>query len=202
MTALGSIHPEVLLMGGYAMLLLAAALGIERMARYSQQRSEEYQTLGFVYHENRDAWECPEGQYLWRSTGEPDRSFVRYRAKAHVCNTCPSKKNCTDSNSGREIRRSLAPWPHSEVGRFHRGLSLTLVLLAGLVLVVEALRHHQPAELIVLGVLLVAVTTMGRHMLTAFRASPANFPVYQGSQTTIPEEVLRDGYRKSKERRH
>jgi hypothetical protein len=201
-TALGNVHPEVLLMGGYAVLLLAAALGIERMARFSQARSEEYRTLGFVYHEKRDAWECPEGEYLWRSTGDPDRSFVRYRAKAHVCNTCPSKKNCTDSNDGREIRRSLLPWPHSEVGRFHRGLSLSLVLLAGLIIVVEALRHHGPAELIVLGVLFVAVMAMGQHMLSAFRARPANFPVYQGSQTTIPEEALRDGYRKRKERRH
>lgn len=114
----------------------------------------------------------------------------------------PSKKNCTDSNSGREIRHSLAPWPHSEVGRFHRGLSLTLVLLAGLVLAVEALRHHQPAELILLGVLLFAVATMGRHLLSAFRASPANFPVSGPSQTTIPEEDLREGYRKSKEKRY
>ena len=48
-------------MGGYAVLLLVADLGIERMARYSQQRSEDYQTIGFVYHEKRDAWECPEG---------------------------------------------------------------------------------------------------------------------------------------------
>lgn len=175
-TSLGNVHPEVLLMGAYAVLLLAAALGIERMARYSQQRSEEYETAGFVYHENRDTWECPEGRYLWRSTGDPDRSFVRYKAKAHMCNTCPSKKNCTDSDDGREIRRSLAPWPHSEVGRFHRGLSLTLILLAGLILTIEALRHHQPVELLVLGVLLVAVATMGRHMLAAFRASPANFP--------------------------
>lgn len=176
MTALGDIHPEVLLMGGYAVVLLAAALGIERMARFSQQRSEEYQTLGFVYHEKRDAWECPEDQYLWRSTGDPNRTFVRYRAKAHVCNTCPSKKSCTDSDSGREIWRSLLPWPHSEVGRFHRGLSLLLVLLAGLILVVEALRHHQPAELVVLGALFFAVTAMGGHLLSAFRSSPANFP--------------------------
>lgn len=176
MTALESIHPEVLLMSTYTVLLLTLALGIERMARYSQRHSEEYETLGFVYHEKRDAWECPEGQYLWRSTGDTDRSFVRYRAKAHICNSCPSKKKCTDSDNGREIRRSLAPWPHSEVGRFHRGLSVTLVLLAGLVLVVEALRHHQPAELIMLGALLFAVATMGRHMLSAFRASPANFP--------------------------
>ena len=196
-----AIQPEVLLMAGYAVLLLVAAVGIERMARYSQKRSEEYQTLGFVYHENRDAWECPEGQYLWRSTGDPVQSFVRYRAKAHMCNTCPSKKNCTDSDNGREIRRSLAPWPHSEVGRFHRGLSLTLVLLAVLILAVEALRHHQPAELIMLGVLLFAVTATGWHMLSAFRASPANFPVPQMLQTTVSKEASRDGYRKSKETR-
>lgn len=60
------------------------------------------------------------------------------------------------------------------MGRFHRGLSLSLVLLTGLILVVEALRHH-PAELLLLGVLLAAIMAMGRHMLVAlcqFRELP------------------------------
>ena len=76
---------------------------------------------------------------------------MRYRAKAHICNGCPRKEACTDSDHGREIVRPLDPWPHSEAGRFHRGLSLVLVALALLVLVAAGVRNHEPAEAALLG---------------------------------------------------
>ena len=41
-----------------------------------------------------------------------------------------ARRRCTDSDRGREIVRPLDPWPHSEAGRFHRGLALMLVALA------------------------------------------------------------------------
>ena len=73
--------------------------------------------------------------------------------------------------------RPLDPWPHSEAGRFHRGISLVLVGLAGLILVVEAVRHHDPAELLALvGVLGLAAAAAGR-LVRDFVAHPANFPV-------------------------
>ena len=75
-----------------------------------------------------------------------ERRLVRYRAKAHICNGCPRKAACTDSDRGREIVRPLDPWPHSEAGRFHRAISLLMVALAALILVVEAARHHEPPE--------------------------------------------------------
>ena len=45
----------------------------------------------------------------------------------------------------------MDPWPHSEAGRFHRGISLAVVLIAGLVLAAETIRNHAPLELAVLG---------------------------------------------------
>jgi hypothetical protein len=62
---------------------------------------------------------------------------VRYRAEAHVCNPCPHKPTCTDSDRGRVIVRPLDPWPHSEAGCFQRGIALLLVGLALLIVVVE-----------------------------------------------------------------
>jgi len=102
--------------------------------------------------------------------------FVRYRARAHVCNSCPSKGACTDSDRGREIVRPLDPWPHSEAGRFHRGISLMLVALALLVLVVGAARNHRPDEAALLLVVLVAAVGVGRHLWCDLRARPSGFP--------------------------
>ena len=136
------MSPETLLVAGYAGFLLLAALVIEWLSAHTHRRSLRYRTAGFTYHEQHDHWECPEGEHLWPHEFDHERRLVRYRAKAHVCNACPSKDACTDSDRGREIVRPLDPWPHSEAGRFHRGISLMLVALALLVLVVG--RRAQP----------------------------------------------------------
>lgn len=101
---------------------------------------------------------------------------MRYRAKAHICNGCPRKHRCTDSDEGPEIARPLDPWPHSEAGRFHRGLALTMVVLAVLVLLVEAIRNHAPAEAGLLLGLLAATLVVLRLLVRDFVRHPAGFP--------------------------
>ena len=101
---------------------------------------------------------------------------MRYRAKAHVCNGCPRKADCTDSDEGREIVRPLDRWPHSEAGRFHRGISLMLVALSLFVLAVAVARNHSPAELALLAGCLGACLLVGRWLLRDFRAHPSGFP--------------------------
>ena len=81
-----------------------------------------------------------------------------------------------------EIVRPLDPWPHSEAGRFHRVLALLLVCLAGGILVVEAIRHHEPAELALLAGLLAAVGVSVAWLLRDLRRHPANFPEPTPSQ--------------------
>ena len=98
-----------------------------------------------------DAWICPEEQLLVRSEVDHERRLVRYRGRPQICNHCPAKSDCTDSDEGREVVRAMDPWPHSEAGRFHRGISLAVALIAGLILAAEALRNHAPLELAVLG---------------------------------------------------
>ena len=39
----------------------------------------------------------------------------------------------------------MDPWLRSAIGRFHRGMSLALLVLAGLIMTIELLRHgHGP----------------------------------------------------------
>jgi hypothetical protein len=196
------VHPEVLLAAGYAVFLLGVAVGIDLLARQSHVRSERYRTAGFAYHHKSDAWICPEDQVLTRSETDHERRLVRYRGRPQVCNHCPTKTDCTDSDEGREISRAMDPWPHSEAGRFHRGISLVIALIAALILAAETLRNHTPLDLALLGAGLIVVALTAWHLHAAFRTTPANFPVPRtGPPSPIPEEGPRTGYRKDKQAR-
>ncbi len=194
-----TIHLEVFLAVGYAIFLLGVAIGLDLLARHSHARSERYRTAGFTYHPSHDAWICPEDQLLVRSEVDQERRQVRYRGRPQICNHCPAKADCTDSDDGREVVRAMDPWPHSEAGRFHRGISLAVALIAGLILAAEAVRNHATLELAVLGAILFVVALAAWHLHAAFRATPANFPAPRlapSSKTQI--NLVQAGYRKSK----
>jgi hypothetical protein len=167
---------EALLAAGYAMALVAGAFALEWLSAHTHRRGLRFRTAGFAYDEAHDHWTCPEGQHLWPHEFDQERRLVRYRAKAHICNGCPVKAACTDSNAGREIVRPLDPWPHSEAGRFHRVICLTLVGLAALVALVAAVRNPGAGEAALLGgtlaLALAAAVWLGRDL----RRHPANFP--------------------------
>jgi hypothetical protein len=191
------IHPEVFLAAGYAVFLLGVALGLDLVAHRSHARSQRYRTAGFTYHHTHDAWICPEEQVLVRSETDYERRLVRYRGRPQICNHCPAKSDCTDSDEGREVVRPMDPWPHSEAGRFHRGISLAVALVAAPILAAVALRNHAPLELVVLGATLLVVALTAWHLHSAFRSTPANFPVPQPAPPSrTPAESLRMGYRK------
>ena len=170
------MSPEVILAAGYATSLVAGAWALEWLSAHTHRRSLRYRTAGFTYDQAHDVWQCPEGQHLWPHEFDHEQRLVRYRAKAHICNGCPRKEACTDSDRGREVVRPLDPWPHSEAGRFHRGISLMLVALAMLVLVVEAVRNHQPAEIALLAAAFLSAMFAGRWLLRDFGAHPSSFP--------------------------
>src|SRR5919112_3348531 len=183
-----AIHPEVFLAAGYAIFLVCVSLGLDSLARHSHARSERYRTAGFTYHHTSDAWICPEDQLLLRSEVDHERRLIRYRGRPQICNNCPAKADCTDSYEGRELVRAMDPWPHSEAGRFHRGISLAVALIAALILAAETLRNHAPLELAVLGAALVVVALTLWHLHAAFRTTPANFPVFQAEPSSpVPE---------------
>jgi hypothetical protein len=139
-------HPESLFAIGYAAALLVIAAGLEWMGRHSHRRADQYSTGGFRFHKHADHWQCPNGARLERAEIDNELRVIRYRAPARTCNGCPIKSQCTDSDTGREISVSLDPWLSSAIGRFHRGISLTLLVLAGLIIAIELLRHDHGTE--------------------------------------------------------
>jgi hypothetical protein len=170
------VSTEVFLAAGYAAFLGCGAFVLEWLSAHTHRRALRYRTAGFSYDAEHDHWRCPEGEQLWPHEFDRERRFVRYRARAHVCNSCRSKPRCTDSDRGREIVRPLDPWPHSEAGRFHRVIALMLLALSALILLVEAVRHHAPAEAALLLALLAAIALAGWWLLRDLRVHPANFP--------------------------
>ena len=167
---------EVLLALAYATSLTASAFALEWLSAHTHRRALRFRTAGFTYNETHDHWLCPEGEQLWPHEFDRERRLVRYRARAHVCNACPSKHRCTDSDEGREIVRPVDPWPHSEAGRFHRVIALMLVLLAAFVLGVELARNHGGSDAAALAAALIVVAIGARRLLRDIRAHPASFP--------------------------
>jgi len=170
------MNPEVMLAAAYAGCLACGAFALEWLSAHTHRRALRFRTAGFAYDATQDNWLCPEGEQLWPHEFDRELRLVRYRARAHVCNACPSKHRCTDSDRGREIARPLDPWPHSEAGRFHRVIALLLVTLAVLILVVELGRHHAPADAAALLGLLVPIGLAARWLLRDLRLHPADFP--------------------------
>lgn len=163
-----AIDIEVFLAGAYAVFLLLVALGLELVARHTHHRSKHMRVAGFRYHRHHDVWECPTGQQLKPIATDYARRLVRYRAPAHICNACSLKHLCTESAEGREIEHNPNSWLESEIARFHRGISLALLFLAGLLLGIEMIRHQRPMELLFLSGFLVPIALLGSQLLSAF----------------------------------
>jgi hypothetical protein len=180
----------VVLVCCYALLLLIVAYGFDRMAQRTSVRSQRWRTGSFHYHSDHDAWTCPQDQWLWPTSFDPDQRIVRYRAKPSVCNSCPVKSSCTTSTYGREVSREVDPWPHSEAGRFHRGIScciatLAVLLPAGMLLS----RPPLPGLALLLGTMAVGVGSLlplARHLWKTPSGFPEHIPqspIYAGSRT-------------------
>jgi hypothetical protein len=175
------VATESMLAAGYGLFLALCALGLDGLARHSHRRSERYRTGGFTYLGEVDAWECPEGERLHRAETDLRMRLARYRARAHVCNACRLKDACTDSDSGREITQPLDPWPHSEAGRFHRGIAVAMVGFGLLVIGAGAALNHGASDLAVLGSALLLSSLVGLYLLADLRSAPTGFPWPDGS---------------------
>jgi hypothetical protein len=185
---MSGVATESLFAAGYALFLVLAGLGLDLLARHSHRRSELYRTGGFTYLGHLDAWECPEGERLHRIETDMHQRLARYRARAHVCNACPRKGDCTDSDEGREVTRMIDPWPHSEAGRFHRTIAVAIVAFGLLVIGAGAALNHGPGDLAVLGGALLISTLVCLYLLADLRSAPTGFPWPEGQRSgTAPE---------------
>ena len=184
---------NVALVCGYSAFLLAVAYGFDVMARRVATRARQWRTGSFRYHPDHDAWVCPQDQWLWPTSYDPDQRIVRYRAKPAVCNACPVKDSCTTSPHGREVTREIDPWPHSEAGRFHRGIAC-LVALIGVFLPLGMLASRPGSTdlavlLATIGVAALASVPLARHLWR----SPTGFPEHIPQQA-VYEEAPRDRF--------
>jgi hypothetical protein len=162
------VHIEVFLAGGYALLLVGIAAILEIVARHSHRRSEHFRNSGFTYQKKLDVWKCPAGHNLTREQTDSERKIAHYRAPAHKCNACHLKEDCTDADDGRLLESRLDAWLQSELSRFHRGISLTLLFLAALILAVEMFEHQGMRDWLVLGTLLMPIGFTGSRYLVLF----------------------------------
>ena len=127
--SVASVGAEVWMASAYCLLLVGLAYAIDALARRAASVAEGGASGGFSYHEDHDAWTCPEDQWLWPQSFDPDNRVMRYRGSPSICNACPVKDTCTTSFSGREVQRSVDAWPASEAARFHRGIACLVVVL-------------------------------------------------------------------------
>jgi hypothetical protein len=184
---------NVILVCCYSGLLLAIAYGFDVMARRVALRAQRWRTGDFRYHPDHDAWICPQDQWLWPTSYDPEQRIVRYRAKPSVCNSCPVKHSCTTSPHGREVTREIDPWPFSEAGRFHRGIACCVAMIGVLLPIGMLLSGPTPVDLLVLlGTILqvaAASVPLARHLWH----SPSGFPEHI-PQRTVYEEPPADRF--------
>lgn len=179
---------EIWLGCGYAVFLLGVAFLLDRTARLVAARSTAWRSGSFRYHPDHDAWQCPEDQWLWPHSFDPEHRVVRYRGSPLVCNACPVKQSCTSSASGREVSRNVDPWPSSEAERFHRGIACAVAVVAVLWPLAVALTRHDLLEAAVC--LLVALTVaLGSWPLWShLRRTPAGFPEHLPVRSLDPDQ--------------
>ena len=188
-----AVSTNVLLVCGYSAFLLAVAYGFDVMARRVAVRARQWRTGSFRYHPDHDAWICPQDQWLWPTSYDPEQRIVRYRGKPAVCNACPVKSGCTTSPHGREVTREIDPWPHSEAGRFHRGIACLVALIGVFLPLGMLVSRPGPTDLLVLlatiAVAALASVPLARHLWRTPSAFPEHIP-----QQAVYEEPPRDRF--------
>ena len=110
----------------YVVLVLIAARLFEFVAQGHFERARRHAHQGFEYVADEDHYRCPEGERLSLHLRDEPKRLAVYRAPAQRCNDCALKASCTPHAEGRHVYRSLAAWAETDVGRFHRWLSLLL----------------------------------------------------------------------------
>ena len=125
-----SLGLEQVLLLAYIILLWAGGWVLEVLARAHYHRAERYAHHGFSYDAELDRYECPQGELLTLHTFDDRNKLAIYKAPAASCNECVLKAFCTPHDEGRRVYRSLAAFHETDIGRFHRRLSLTIVAVA------------------------------------------------------------------------
>ena len=120
----------LVLLLGYVVVLWVGGWALELLARAHFHRARRLAHGGFAYDAELDRYECPQGELLTLHTFDDRNKLAIYKAPASSCNECVLKAFCTPHDEGRHVYRSLAEFHETDVGRFHRGLSLIILAVA------------------------------------------------------------------------
>jgi hypothetical protein len=115
---------------GYVVILWVGGWALEFLARVHFHRARRQAHNGFSYDMELDRYDCPQGESLTLHTLDDRNKLAIYKAPASSCNACVLKASCTPHDQGRQIYRSLAEFHETDVGRFHRSISLVVLALA------------------------------------------------------------------------
>ena len=131
LTAWGlAIDLGLALLLGYLVVLWVGGWALEMLAKVHFRRAQRYAHDGFAYDVELDRYECPQGELLTLQTTDDRDKLAIYKAPASSCNQCMLKSFCTPHDHGRRVYRSLADFHETDVGRFHRRLSLVILAVA------------------------------------------------------------------------
>lgn len=169
----GSYSPgsELLFAAAYSLFLLIISVTLELAARHTHRYMHASRFAGFRYLRQIDAWICSQGQHLWLIGRDHDRNVATYRADPRECGRCPVKMRCTSSDDGRELVSIETRWPHSEIERFQRGISLSLIVLALFIAALELARHHAWGDTALLISVIAPGLALGSRILIKFTKS-------------------------------
>lgn len=104
-----------------------------------------YEAKDFAYDASRDAYRCPQGQWLQRYGTTADGSS-RYRAGRGVCAGCPQRSACTNAKDGRRLTRCVGQewidWADGCYTREHRRRLLRRRMYRAEGSFADAANHH------------------------------------------------------------
>jgi hypothetical protein len=101
---------------------------------------------------------------------------IRYAGQHAICGRCPVKDECSPTPGPRELTRAIDPWPHSESGRFHRGISLCIAVIAVFLAGAMLLGAHDAADVVILLSTVIVSLVVVAALARALVRTPANFP--------------------------
>lgn len=147
----------------YVGAVIVGARVVESMARMHFERARRYAERDFEYDPIDDRYRCPEGELLPLRRLDVEKRLAIYGAPPSRCRDCRLKMSCTPYEDGRQISRSLASWAETDVGSFHRRLSL-IMFGAGVVLSATELTRSvgQPGTGLLFLALFVSLTSLAR----------------------------------------
>jgi hypothetical protein len=125
-----ALELSLILLLSYVAVLWTGGWALERLAKTHFRRAQRYAHTGFAYDMALDRYECPQGELLTLQTFDDRNKLAIYKAPAASCNECVLKPFCTPHDEGRRVYRSLAEFHETDVGRFHRWLSMIVLALA------------------------------------------------------------------------